>query len=310
MRVGARTGVISWLFLLQVITAFVLAGAVLATGSRLIASAGAGFALATLGGYLLSVWAGLFGFREIRTTAGIVARMIEVAAFATLAALAAAPGTPGQRPAGQAGTGSPLLARLQAGIPGAGPVVGTISFAALEALGISAAQAGRPASPPPHGALKTAKIGGVTVLTTAKGFTLYWFAPDTPTPIHLQWDVRRLLAAGNRDTGGGAGRHRHARLDQTVRRHDTGHLHRAPPLHLRRRHRPRPGLRQQPQPQRRTMARSNRAWLSHGPHALVRTAAVLQELRRMLTVKGYQPPAACCGKRGFSDHYAERDRAR
>jgi predicted lipoprotein with Yx(FWY)xxD motif len=29
--------------------------------------------------------------------------------------------------------------------------------------------------------LKTATIGGVTVLTNAKGFTLYWFAPDTPT---------------------------------------------------------------------------------------------------------------------------------
>ena len=59
--------VIGWMFLLQVITAFGLAAAVLATGSRLIALAGAGFALATLGGYLLSVWAGLFGFTEIRT---------------------------------------------------------------------------------------------------------------------------------------------------------------------------------------------------------------------------------------------------
>jgi predicted lipoprotein with Yx(FWY)xxD motif len=29
--------------------------------------------------------------------------------------------------------------------------------------------------------LKTANIGGVTVLTNAKGFTLYSFAPDTPT---------------------------------------------------------------------------------------------------------------------------------
>ncbi len=29
--------------------------------------------------------------------------------------------------------------------------------------------------------LKTAKIGGVTVLTNAKGFTLYWFGPDTAT---------------------------------------------------------------------------------------------------------------------------------
>jgi predicted lipoprotein with Yx(FWY)xxD motif len=31
------------------------------------------------------------------------------------------------------------------------------------------------------GALKTTKIGGATVLTNAKGFTLYWFVPDTST---------------------------------------------------------------------------------------------------------------------------------
>jgi predicted lipoprotein with Yx(FWY)xxD motif len=29
--------------------------------------------------------------------------------------------------------------------------------------------------------VKTAKIGGATVLTSSKGFTLYSFAPDTPT---------------------------------------------------------------------------------------------------------------------------------
>ena len=29
--------------------------------------------------------------------------------------------------------------------------------------------------------VRTAKIGGATVLTSAKGFTLYWFAPDTST---------------------------------------------------------------------------------------------------------------------------------
>jgi predicted lipoprotein with Yx(FWY)xxD motif len=28
--------------------------------------------------------------------------------------------------------------------------------------------------------LKTATINGATVLTNGKGFTLYWFAPDTP----------------------------------------------------------------------------------------------------------------------------------
>jgi hypothetical protein len=58
---------------------------------RLAAVAGAGFALATLGGYLLSVWIGLFRFKEARTGAGIAAGLVEVAAFVALAALALAP---------------------------------------------------------------------------------------------------------------------------------------------------------------------------------------------------------------------------
>src|ERR1700746_874212 len=82
---GYRTiPTIGWLFLLQVITAFVLGAGVLVLARRLTAAAGAGFALASLGGYLLSIWVGLFGFREVRTTAGIVAGVIEVAAFAVL----------------------------------------------------------------------------------------------------------------------------------------------------------------------------------------------------------------------------------
>jgi hypothetical protein len=64
---------------------------VLASGRRIVAAAGAGFALATLGGYLLSVWAGLFGFTEVRTAAGIAAGVIEVAAFAALGVAAAVP---------------------------------------------------------------------------------------------------------------------------------------------------------------------------------------------------------------------------
>jgi predicted lipoprotein with Yx(FWY)xxD motif len=187
--------IIGWMFLLQVITAFGLAAAVLATGgrldpgARLAAAAGAGFALATLGGYLLSIWAGLFGFTEIRTTAGIVAGIIEVAAFAALATLAATPAVAAQQ-AGQATggsrlpawfRGSRLLARVQDGIPGAGRAVAGLSIAALVVLGISVAHAGGPA--PASGGravLKTATIGGVKVLTSAQGFTLYWFAPDTP----------------------------------------------------------------------------------------------------------------------------------
>ncbi len=57
------------LFLLQVIAAFVLAAAILVTGNWLVAAAGAGFAVSVLGGYLLSLWVGLFGFTEVRTTA-------------------------------------------------------------------------------------------------------------------------------------------------------------------------------------------------------------------------------------------------
>src|SRR5713226_9581523 len=95
---GYRTiPTIGWLFLLQVIAAFALGLAVLVIPGRLVipsrlaAAAGAGFALSTLGGYLLTVWIGLFGFKEVRTTAGIVAGVVEVAAFAALAALAVAP---------------------------------------------------------------------------------------------------------------------------------------------------------------------------------------------------------------------------
>jgi predicted lipoprotein with Yx(FWY)xxD motif len=171
--------VIGWLFLLQVIAAFGLAAAVLVSGSRLAAAAGAGFALSTLGGYLLSVWIGLFGFKEIRTTAGIVAGVIEVAAFAALAVLALSPPAHGQ-PAEPAASRSAVLARLQAGVPGAGAAAAAVSVAALVLLGVAVAGAGGP-GPSAPGGLRTAQIGGVTVLTNAKGFTLYSFAPDTPS---------------------------------------------------------------------------------------------------------------------------------
>jgi predicted lipoprotein with Yx(FWY)xxD motif len=171
--------VIGWLFLLQVIAAFGLAAAVLVSGSRLAAAAGAGFALSTLGGYLLSVQFGLFGFKEIRTTAGIIAGLIEVAAFAALAVLALSPAEQRQ-PASPAASRSAVLARLQAGVPGAGRAAAAVSVAALVLLGISVAGASGPGTSA-AGGLDTAKIGGVTVLTSAKGFTLYWFAPDTPS---------------------------------------------------------------------------------------------------------------------------------
>src|SRR5580704_5373825 len=76
---------IGWLFLLQIISAYALAIAIPVTRSWLAAAAGAGFAISVLGGYLRSLKPGLFGFTEVRTTAGIVAAIIDVATFAVLA---------------------------------------------------------------------------------------------------------------------------------------------------------------------------------------------------------------------------------
>ena len=190
---GYRTiPTIGWLFLLQVIAAFGLGLAVLAIpprlavalpATRLAAAAGAGFALATLGGYLLSVWIGLFGFKEVRTGAGIAAGLVEVAAFVVLATLALAP-APAKAAADRAASAParfpdqiPPAAARAAGITAAG-----LAVAALVLFGLVVAGA---SSPAPAGTgtgtgLKTTTIGGTTVLTNAKGFTLYSFAPDTP----------------------------------------------------------------------------------------------------------------------------------
>ena len=181
---GYRTiPTIGWLFLLQVIAAFGLGLAVLAVpgqlvlARRLAAAAGAGFALATLGGYLLSVAFGLFGFKEVRTTAGIVAGVIEVAAFAVLAALALAPAPAKGTAAGRAG----FPALIPAAITRAAAVTsGVLTVAALVLLGVAAAGASSPTPAATGTGLKTTTIGGTTVLANAKGFTLYSFAPDTP----------------------------------------------------------------------------------------------------------------------------------
>jgi len=45
----------------------------------------------------------------------------------------------------------------------------------------SASAVSSPGPSPSNTTLKTAKVGGVAVVTNAKGFTLYWFVPDTAT---------------------------------------------------------------------------------------------------------------------------------
>jgi predicted lipoprotein with Yx(FWY)xxD motif len=194
---GYRTiPAIGWLFLLQVIAGFLLGALVLAmpgsrgVASRLAATAGAVLALSTLGGYLLTVQFGLFGFREVRTTAGIVAGVVEVAAFVVLAVYAAA--SDFARP--DAAHVSAQHARPRsAELPSVGwrqaclgaAAVAVVAFALLggalagagSAGGASSAGSGSASA---GGGLRTTTIGGVTVLTNAAGRTLYWFAPDTP----------------------------------------------------------------------------------------------------------------------------------
>ena len=151
------------LFLLQVIAAFVLAAGILVTGNWLVAAAGAGFAVSTLGGYLLSLWVGLFGFTEVRTTAGIVAGLVDVAAFAALA-MAAAPGLPRNLNLGR---------RLLPAVAAASVVALALLFTAV------ATPRTQPVATGPN-VLKARDVGGVNLLTNASGLTLYWFAPDTP----------------------------------------------------------------------------------------------------------------------------------
>ena len=68
-----------------------------------------------------------------------------------------------------------LAAGCGSSSPGAGGTSGTSS---------SSASSGS--------ALKTTQISGVTVLTSAKGFTLYWFAPDTSTKSNCNGSYAQL----------------------------------------------------------------------------------------------------------------------
>ncbi len=179
---GYRTiPTIGWLFLLQVISAFGLGAIVLVSDSRLASAAGAGFALATLGGYLLSLRIGLFGFREVRTAAGIVAAVIEVATFSALAAVVLSPRAQHQS-AALVIHGNNLFDRLQAAIPVGRWAAAALSVLVAVLLGVSLAATG-PASTSAGSTrvlLKIASFSGVSVLTNTRGYTLYWFVPDTP----------------------------------------------------------------------------------------------------------------------------------
>jgi predicted lipoprotein with Yx(FWY)xxD motif len=75
-----------------------------------------------------------------------------------------------------------LLALLA--IAAAAAVLAACSSAATSSTSGSSSSASSSPAAAAAGSLKTATIGGVTVLTNAQGFTLYSFAPDTPTTSH------------------------------------------------------------------------------------------------------------------------------
>lgn len=179
---------IGWLFLVQVIVGFALGVTALVSGSRVVAAAGALFALGTLGGFLITVQFGLFGFREVRTTAGIVAGIFDVLAFAALAVLALTPSTSGARAAHAA---TPAVAKrwlgpVAAGVSGrrAGIGVGVASVVAFGLLaGVLAGAIGGTGviadGQAAGGLLRTNDVGGKTLLANTAGRTVYYFAADS-----------------------------------------------------------------------------------------------------------------------------------
>lgn len=172
---GYRTiPTIGTLFLIQVASAFLLAVAVASTTSWAIAAVGAGFALATLGGYLLSMSVGLFGFEEVPTAAGAAAGALDLAAFGVLATVAITrASTALRRRRGDAGVAARAAAAARAAT-GAGLVVAS----ALLGIALTSTPGG---SSGPRVVLVARRVGGSPVLTTPRGLTLYWFALDSPT---------------------------------------------------------------------------------------------------------------------------------
>jgi plastocyanin len=170
--------VIGVLFLLQVIGGFVLAAAVAVTRGgpgTLTAFLGAGYAASTLLGYLVSMWIGLFGFTETRTTAGVVAGVIEVAALALLGYVTLH-GLPRTGPLAR-----PLapVHKIHASLPGgAAAVISAVSVVAVIVLGISLATA----TAPPSGASVTAQAGGAgsgpVLKMTMKNFKFFPANPE------------------------------------------------------------------------------------------------------------------------------------
>jgi predicted lipoprotein with Yx(FWY)xxD motif len=180
---GYRTiPTIGWLFLLQVISAFMIAIAASVVPMRLASLAGAGLLLSTLVGYLISLRVSLFGFREVRTTAGIVAGVIEIIGFIALAGYAVRP----ERRDGSRARNRWIMPNQRMvfivgrWVAGVIAVQSTISLIVLLPNTAATATGAGGSSV----VIKAADVHGTSVLTNKHGYTLYWFAPDSSTASH------------------------------------------------------------------------------------------------------------------------------
>ena len=120
----------------------------------------------------------------MRTTAGIVAAIIDVAAFAVLA--------------------TAVILALNLGRQ----ALPATAAASLVALALTGAFVATPKTQPVASGgqmLQARQIGGVNLLTNAKGFTLYWFAPDSPNKSVCYGDCAAYWppVAGNASAGPG-----------------------------------------------------------------------------------------------------------
>jgi plastocyanin len=117
------------------------------------------------------MWVGLFGLTETRTTAGLVAGVIEVAALAVLG-YATLHGLP------QAGPLAPLH-KVHASLPGgAAAVISAVSVVAVIVLGLSLATATTTSSAPSVTAAAGAAGSGPVLKMTMKNFKFFPANPE------------------------------------------------------------------------------------------------------------------------------------
>ena len=171
---------IGTLFLVQFGVCLLIAPAILATGGVVAPAAGALFALATLGGYLLSLTVELFGFKEVPTSYGALAGALEVATFAALSTVALSRLALDARAQGAAAA---IVRRAQ------GTLVAGLALAAALALALELLLVSPVAGAGAAGARSTAGAATVVqlrlahygeVLATPGHVTLYLLSDESP----------------------------------------------------------------------------------------------------------------------------------